>query len=45
MSPDNYRLPFQDHSIDVAISSQVFEHVANYVTVFRELGRVLKPSA
>jgi len=40
---DNYRLPYPDHSIDVAISSQVFEHVANYAMVFRELRRVLKP--
>jgi SAM-dependent methyltransferase len=38
-----YRLPYPDQSIDIAISSQVFEHVADFVTVFRELGRVLKP--
>src|SRR6266516_2381228 len=40
---DDYRFPYQDRSIDIAISSQVFEHVADFGIVLRELGRVLKP--
>lgn len=40
-----YRLPYNDASIDFAMSAQVFEHVFNYVDVFRELGRVLSKDA
>jgi SAM-dependent methyltransferase len=40
-----YRLPYPDSHFDFAISSQVFEHVFNYVEVFREIGRVLRPGA
>jgi SAM-dependent methyltransferase len=38
-----YRLPFDDHTFDVAVSDQVFEHVDNYPAVLRELRRVLHP--
>jgi SAM-dependent methyltransferase len=41
----NYRLPYPDGHFDLIVSSQVFEHVFNYVDVFRELGRVAKPGA
>jgi SAM-dependent methyltransferase len=40
-----YKLPFPDHSFDFIISEQVMEHVFDYVTVFRELVRVMKPGA
>ena len=42
---NSYRLPFADHTFDFCFSDQVFEHVFDYVTVFRELARVLKPGA
>ncbi len=42
---DDYRLPYPDHSIDFCFSDQVFEHVFDYETPFRELVRVLKPGA
>ena len=45
VSEANYRLPYPDDYFDFAMSNQVFEHVFNYVDVFRELGRVLKPGA
>jgi SAM-dependent methyltransferase len=38
-----YHLPYPDGYFDLIMSSQVFEHVFNYVDTFRELGRVLKP--
>jgi len=38
-----YHLPFPEASFDLIHSSQVFEHVMDYRTAFRELGRVLKP--
>lgn len=38
----DYKLPYPDGHFDLIISSQVFEHVFNYVDVFRELGRVMK---
>jgi ubiquinone/menaquinone biosynthesis C-methylase UbiE len=38
-----YRLPYPDGHFDLVVSSQVFEHVFNYVDVFRELKRVTKP--
>ena len=43
VSESDYRLPYPDRYFDLIISSQVFEHVFNYVDVFRELGRVVKP--
>lgn len=39
----SYRLPYDDESIDVVISDQVFEHVANYASATAEIARVLKP--
>jgi SAM-dependent methyltransferase len=39
----NYKLPYPDNHFDLIISSQVFEHVFNYVEVFREIARVMKP--
>jgi SAM-dependent methyltransferase len=41
----DYRLPYPDHSIDFCFSDQVFEHVFDYETPFRELARVLKTGA
>lgn len=38
-----YRLPFDDSSIDVVISDQVFEHVLNYPQAIAELRRVMRP--
>lgn len=37
-----YRLPFEDGSIDVVISDQVFEHVMNYPQAIEELRRVMR---
>ena len=37
-----YRLPFEDSSIDVVISDQVFEHVLNYPQAIEELHRVMR---
>ncbi len=37
-----YRLPFEDSSIDVVISDQVFEHVLNYRQAIEELRRVMR---
>lgn len=42
-SESDYRLPYPNEHFDLIISSQVFEHVTNYVDVFRELKRVAKP--
>jgi SAM-dependent methyltransferase len=38
-----YRLPFDDASMDVVISDQVFEHVLDYPQAIAELHRVLRP--
>jgi len=38
-----YELPFDDSSIDVVISDQVFEHVQNYPEALAELRRVMRP--
>ncbi|MFO1217387.1 MAG: class I SAM-dependent methyltransferase [Burkholderiaceae bacterium] len=38
-----YRLPFDDHTFDVVVSNQVFEHVRNYPVAIKETQRVLKP--
>jgi SAM-dependent methyltransferase len=38
-----YKLPFNDSSIDVVISDQVFEHVQNYPEALAELRRVIRP--
>jgi SAM-dependent methyltransferase len=42
-SEGDYRLPYADGFFDLVLSSQVFEHVFNYVDVFKELKRVTKP--
>lgn len=42
---DFYRLPFDDGTFDVVISSQVLEHVENYPQLAGELYRVMKPGA
>lgn len=42
-SPLDLRLPYPDETFDVVLSDQVFEHVKDQVTVFRELFRVMKP--
>lgn len=41
----DYRLPFDDATVDVVVSSEVLEHVANYRDVVRELHRIMKPGA
>jgi SAM-dependent methyltransferase len=38
-----YQLPFDDSSIDVIISDQVFEHVLNYPQAIAELSRIMRP--
>jgi SAM-dependent methyltransferase len=45
MAAEGARLPFADHFFDFCFSDQVLEHVAEYRSVFSELGRVLKPRA
>jgi ubiquinone/menaquinone biosynthesis C-methylase UbiE len=40
----SYRLPFEDKSVDLILSDQVFEHVEDYSTTLSEMRRVLKPS-
>lgn len=39
---DSYRLPFDDDSFDLIVSTSVMEHVQNTETAFRELHRVLR---
>jgi SAM-dependent methyltransferase len=41
---DPYRLPFDDASIDVAVSSSVFEHSEMFWVLFLEILRILKPA-
>lgn len=38
-----YRLPFEDASMDVVISNEVFEHVLDYPQAIAELHRVTRP--
>jgi len=40
--PDG-RLPFEDHSLDAAISIEVIEHVEDQFAFLREMARVVKP--
>lgn len=40
---DPYRLPYEDMSADVIVSTSVLEHVRNKEVVFREFFRILKP--
>ncbi|HLT92776.1 MAG TPA: class I SAM-dependent methyltransferase [Woeseiaceae bacterium] len=42
LQPDG-RLPYDDATFDLVISDQVFEHVLDQVSVFRELHRITKP--
>lgn len=37
-----YALPFDDHSFDVVVSDQVFEHVVDYDIALGEIRRVLR---
>jgi SAM-dependent methyltransferase len=37
------RIPFDDHTFDVVIANQVFEHIARPRPAFAEIARVLKP--
>jgi SAM-dependent methyltransferase len=41
---DPYRLPFEDASVDVIVSSSCFEHSELFWVLFLEILRVLKPS-
>lgn len=41
---DPYRLPFEDGSVDVVVSSSCFEHSELFWVLFLEIMRVLKPS-
>ncbi|MFT5135536.1 MAG: ubiquinone/menaquinone biosynthesis C-methylase UbiE [Arenicella sp.] len=38
---DPYKLPFADHSVDIIISGQAFEHVEYFWLLFEEMSRVL----
>lgn len=40
---DGSHLPLPDASIDLAVSHEVFEHIADVPAVLREIARVLKP--
>lgn len=40
---DPYRLPFEDGSADVVVSSSCFEHIELFWLMFNEILRVLKP--
>lgn len=40
-----YRLPFDDESFDIVVSTEVLEHVANYDDMVGELHRIMKPRA
>ncbi len=39
---DGARLPFEDRSFDVVVSSQALEHVRDYMSFIKEAARVLK---
>lgn len=39
---DPYRLPFEDHSVDIVVSSSCFEHSELFWVLFLEIARVLK---
>jgi len=41
---DPYKLPFEDNTIDVIVSSSTFEHVEMFWLLFIEIIRVLKPN-
>ena len=41
---DPYKLPFEDSSIDICLSSSVFEHSEMFWVLFLEILRVLKPN-
>ncbi len=41
---DPYKLPFEDNSIDIILSSSCFEHSEMFWLLFLEIIRVLKPS-
>ncbi|MFM9973723.1 MAG: class I SAM-dependent methyltransferase [Beijerinckiaceae bacterium] len=41
---DPYRLPFDDNSVDICLSSSCFEHSEFFWLVFNDIMRVLKPS-
>jgi SAM-dependent methyltransferase len=41
---DPYKLPFEDESIDIVISSSCFEHSEMFWLVFLEILRILKPA-
>src|SRR5260221_7154603 len=43
ISPEPYRIPFDDNAFDALISNQVFEHVQDYRAAVAETHRVLKP--
>ena len=43
MSVDLTNIPFPDDSLDIIISEDVFEHVADYPKAMQEIRRVLRP--
>jgi ubiquinone/menaquinone biosynthesis C-methylase UbiE len=43
LEDDPYRLPFEDNSIDIVVTDQVFEHIKDYPSTLAEIRRVLKP--
>lgn len=40
---DPYRLPFEDHSVEIVLSGQMFEHCEFFWLAFAEMIRVVKP--
>lgn len=41
--PDPYKLPFEDNTLDVVVSSSCFEHSDMFWLLFNEIMRILKP--
>jgi SAM-dependent methyltransferase len=41
--PEPYRLPFEDETFDLVVSTSVLEHAANKRECFEEIARVLRP--
>lgn len=41
---NDYRIPLADESVDIVISSAVFEHVTDVAAALKEIKRILKPN-
>lgn len=44
LNANGSQLPFADNSIDVIICSEVLEHIHDYLSVLKEIRRILKPN-